>query len=132
MPVCSTNYFQRFGAEPAFDDLSAEQIFTIHGSESDWSKFFEQVGLTAPLHAKVTRLDSSLIALQAVCAGPGVAIVLENFAQPYIEQGLVVSPLAEKLAIGQAHYFVARDGSERRDEVRAFSNWIRRIHANLL
>ena len=60
---------------------------------------------------------------------PGVAIVVENFAQSFISQGLVVSPSTEKLAIRPAPFIVARDGSERSEEIRAFSDWVKAIHS---
>jgi len=126
--VCQPDYLRGFGATATLEALASEHIFTIHGSESDWSALFEQIGQSSPVHAKVTRFDSSLMALQAVSVGPGMAIVLESFAQPFLDRGVVVSPSKEKLAIRPAHFLVARDGSEQREEIRAFSNWIKSIY----
>ncbi len=69
------------------------------------------------------------MALQAVSTGSGVAIVLESFAQSFLERGQVVAPIADKLAIRPAHFLVQREGSESRDEIRAFSNWVRTIYS---
>lgn len=129
VPVCRPDYNQEFGTNPALDTLAADHIFTIQGSESDWPELFQQAGLSVPSHTRVTRFDSSLLALQAICNGPGLAIVLENFAKSFIDQGLVVSPSTEKLAIRPAHFLVEREGLERREDIRAFSNWVRSIHS---
>jgi len=64
------------------------------------------------------------MALQAISAGSGLAIVLESFAQPFLERGAAVAPVPDRLAIRPAHFLVERDGGERRDEVRAFADWI--------
>jgi LysR family glycine cleavage system transcriptional activator len=124
VPICSPNYLQRFGGNPTLDAVAAEHIYTIHGSESDWPELFQQLGLSSPMHAKITRLDSSLLAAQTVGNASGVAIVLESFAQSFIDEGRVVTPVTEKLSIRQAHFLVARDGAELRDEIRAFADWI--------
>lgn len=128
IPVCSAGYMQRFGEDATLDDLAANHIFTIHGSESDWPELFLQMGLSAPIQGKVTRFDSSLLAIQAVCSGSGVAIVLESFAQSFLEDGRLVSPGSERLAIRPAHFLVARDGAEHRDEIRAFTGWIKALY----
>lgn len=124
IPVCSPDYLTGFGAAPRLDHLAARHVFTIHGSESDWPRLFAQMGLAPPVAARVTRFDSSLMALQAISAGSGLAIVLESFAQPFLERGSAVAPVPDRLAIRPAHFLVERDGGERRDEVRAFADWI--------
>ncbi|WP_299893092.1 LysR substrate-binding domain-containing protein [uncultured Ruegeria sp.] len=130
VPVCHPDFLGNFQGEPTLDILAAQQIITIHGSESDWPQLFQQLDLSMPVQARVTRFDSSLMALQAISAGPGMAIVLESFAQSFIQRGLVTSPVTEKIAIRPAHFLVERDGSERRDEIRAFSDWIRTIYSD--
>ncbi|WP_254055722.1 LysR substrate-binding domain-containing protein [Ruegeria sp. EL01] len=128
VPVCRPDYLASFQGKPTLDKLAAQHIITIHGSESDWPHLFQQLDLSMPVQTKVTRFDSSLMALQAISAGPGMAIVLESFAQSFIQKGLVTCPVAEKIAIRPAHFLVERDGAERRDEIRAFSDWIRTIY----
>lgn len=126
--VCGHGYLKSFGDIPTLDRIAAEHIYTIHGSESDWMELSQKMGVPLPMQTKVTRVDSSLLALQAVSAGPGVAIVLESFAQPFLDQGLVVSPFPERLAIRPAHFLVARAGTEQREAVHAFTDWVRSIY----
>ncbi len=128
IPVCHRDHLARFGNAPTFDQLAADHITTIHGSETDWPQLMEQLGLTSPVPQKVTRFDSSLMALQFVSAGYGTAIVVESFASAFLDRGAVVRPIPEKLAIRPAHFIVEREGVERRDEVRAFSDWVKSIH----
>lgn len=125
IPVCPPDYLAGFGDAPTLDRLAAAHVLTIHGSESDWPRLFAQMGLHLPVAARVTRFDSSLMALQSMTAGSGLGIVLESFAQPFLDRGLVVAPVADRLAIRPAHFLVERDGAWQRDEIRAFSDWIR-------
>ena len=131
VPVCSPALMQGFDQTPTLTALAPKHFYMIQGSESDWPELFQQQGLTMPVNAKVTHVDSSLLALQAMAAGSGLAIVLESFAQPFIDNGLAVVPSAEKLAIPRAHYLVARDGAERRPEIRAFCDWVKSIYLDL-
>lgn len=129
--VCRPDYLKRFDQAPTLATLTADHIAKIQGSEADWPQLFEKVGLPMPAQPKATRFDSSLMALQAISAGPGVAIVLESFAQSFIEQGRLVSPLKEKIAIRPAHFLVEKEGSDKRDDMRAFSDWVRGIYAEM-
>lgn len=131
VPVCSPDFLKSFGDTPTLEQLAAEHYYVIHGSETDWPELFQKIGRPLPVNAKITRVDSSLMALQAISVGSGVAIVLESFAQHFIDRGLAVLPVEEKLAIPRAHFIVARDGAERREEIRAFSDWVRSIYLNL-
>ncbi len=129
-PVCSPDFLSSFGAHPTFDQLAAAQVAMIHGSESDWPRMMEQADLSMPFPSDVTWFDSSMLALQAISHGPGTAIVLERFAQPFIEQNRLVAPVEERLPIRPAHFIVERDGSDKPEEVRAFCNWVQTIYAD--
>lgn len=131
VPICHPDYVRSFGDHATLDALAARHMVTIQGSEADWPQLFQQLDIVAPVSAQVTRLDSSLLAIQAVTAGSGVAIVLESFAQPLLESGQLVTPVAEKIAIRPAHFLVERNVAEKRDEIRAFSDWVRSIYLEI-
>lgn len=129
IPVCHSKYLARFPNKPFLEDLAADHIATIHGSESDWPRLLSQMGLSSVVPKKVTGFDSSLLALQSISSGDGISIVLERFAIPYLERGALIKPVTDKLAIRPAHFLVVREGAERRDEVLAFTNWVKEIYA---
>lgn len=81
-----------------------------------------------PVQSEITRIDSSLLALQATSNGPGTAIVLESLAQVFVKQGLVVHPSDAKLAIRPAHFLVEREGSGNHEEIRAFLDWVKALY----
>ncbi len=128
VPVCRPDYLAGFDTPPSLEDLAAGHICTIHGSEADWPNLLSQTGHVMPVQSEITRFDSSLLALQATSNGPGTAIVLESFAQVFVNQGLVVHPSAERLAIRPAHFLVEREGSGNREEIQAFLDWTKAIY----
>lgn len=131
IPVCHPEYLRSFGSNPTLDELAARHIVTIQGSETDWPQMFEQLGLPAPVFSRESRFDSSILALQAVSAGSGVTIVLESFARAFIDQGILVAPVSEKVAIRPAHFLVERSGAEKRDEISAFAEWVKSIYLEI-
>ena len=77
---------------------------------------FEQVGLT---------VDTSLAALELAAAGSGVALVLERFARPFIEQGRIRAVPGLQLPQEQSHYLLTRDGlNAPRAEAMLFCDWL--------
>ena len=130
VPVCSPGFLASFGPSASLADLTAKHCYMIQGSEADWPDLFQQMGISMPMETKVTHVDSSLLALQAMSAGSGITIVLESFAQPFIDSGVAVLPVEDKLAIPRAHFLVARDGAERRQEIRAFCDWVKSIYVD--
>ncbi|MEP1767551.1 MAG: LysR substrate-binding domain-containing protein [Sulfitobacter sp.] len=128
VPVCHPDYLASFKRPPSLEELAAGHIYTIHGSEADWPNLLSQCGFTMPAHTEITRFDSSLLALQAMSKTSGTAIVLESFAQSFVDQGLVVRPSEERLAIRPAHFLVEREGSANRSEIGAFLEWVRDLY----
>lgn len=131
IPVCNPAYLESLGPSPTVETLSKGHIFTIHGAESDWPDLFAQTGLMGPTPARITRCDSSLMALQAVATGPGVALVFESFALSYRQQGVLLAPVPDKIAIRPAHFLVKRAGRSGSEPVRAFADWVTQLYQSL-
>ncbi len=113
-----------------FDAVAAGTVYTITGIEQDWPRLAEYCGLTLPTPARRIRVDSPLIALQALTAGPGAAIVLESFARPFLSRGALVAPFAHRMPIAGSHFVVHRKGVEDRPDVQAFTRWIAGLYAS--
>jgi LysR family glycine cleavage system transcriptional activator len=128
IPVCHPNYANIFGEDLNIQSLSQMQIIKIIGSETDWTRLAEQYNLDLGISAQVMHVDSSLIALQAVMTGQGIAMVLESFANLYLNQGMLIAPFDYRLPIKPSHYLVQRDGTGTREEVQAFSKWISSLY----
>lgn len=124
--VCSPKAFQ---AGQNLSDIAAGTLYTITGIAHDWEQLSEHFSLTLPPAARHVRVDSSLIALQALQSDQGAAIVLESFARSFLEQGQVIAPFPERLPIPRSHYVVHRDGVETRPDVVAFTQWMVSLYA---
>lgn len=122
--VCHPDFAATFGDELSFAAIAGSQVVRTVGFETDWIKMSDHFGLDAPAPPEWCKADSSLIALQTVMAGVGAAIVLESFARPYIDRGLLIAPLAHRLPVQQSHFLIRRDGAGQRGEVLLFCDWI--------
>jgi LysR family glycine cleavage system transcriptional activator len=122
--VCSPAHAARFGPAPDIAALVADHVVQVVGSEVEWTNLAAQFGLSLPAPRHVTKVDSSLMALQTLAAGPGVALILESLARRDIERGLLTCPVEHSFPIRDAYYLVAREAALERAEVRALRDWI--------
>ncbi|WP_282027608.1 LysR substrate-binding domain-containing protein [Ruegeria faecimaris] len=128
VPVCHPDYAASFGADLSIQNLAQGRVVAIKGSENDWMRLSDQYTLNLGAPSRTLRMDSSFLALQAVTAGQGAAMVLENFAHEYIKQGLLVAPFDYRLPIQPSHYLVKRKGAEDRIEVQVFASWVTSLY----
>lgn len=127
IPVCHPDYAAAFPQPLAIQELAADRIISIMGSESDWAQLSELYGLDIKTTGDWFTADSSFIALQSVIARTGSVIVLERFARHYLEQGLLVAPFDYRLPIRLAHFLVRSERSILREEVQVFCDWLRAV-----
>ena len=59
-----------------------------------------------------------------LASGQGSAIIMRRFAQRYLEQGLLVSPLPYELPMDQGFYLIAREDTKRSAEIDRFRDWL--------
>ncbi len=122
--VCHPDHLRGFGPAPRVQDVLAAGTVPVLGSEVEWRRLSERFDLACPEPPVWLRADSSLIALQTVAAGFGVALIHESFAQRFIQRGVLVAPFAYRLPIREAYYMVTRKPVGGRDEIDAFRDWI--------
>lgn len=128
IPVCRADYAASLGGTPSIEELASSEVVQIIGSETDWGRLAELYGLDLKPTTDWLKADSSLIALQTVSAGRGVAMVLESFARPYLDRGELVAPTEYKLPKRRSHYLVLNDRTGMREEVRVFCNWVQSLY----
>ena len=131
LPVCHPDYAAAFGPDLTIEQLAAAKLVRIIGSETDWNRLSSLYGLDLTPNSDWIQADSSLIALQCVAAGDGVTMVLESFAKPYLDAGLLVAPLPHRLPKRRSHYLVVKDQASRREEVRQFCSWVQGLYQDL-
>lgn len=133
--ICSPAQAEAFGDGLTVQALAADRRVLVLGSEVEWHRLSERFDLSLPASSGITKVDSSLMALQVIAGAEakagadtvgtgGAAIMHERFAARYIAQGLVVSPFEYRLPMREAYFLVAQDSAMEREEVRQFRDWL--------
>ena len=122
--VCHPDHASSFDEGPTIAALAASDIVQVVGSEADWERLSARFELDLPAPAQRIKADSSLIALQMLASGQGAAIIMRRFAQRYLEQGLLISPLPYVLPLEQGFYLVAREDTKHSAEIERFREWL--------
>ncbi|MDA5095571.1 LysR family transcriptional regulator [Aliiroseovarius sp. KMU-50] len=128
--VCSPDLAAELGPDATLQDFAPHAVQII-GSEGDWPRLAAQRGETLPPMTKAMKADSSLIALEVLAGGEvpgGAAIVSEEFSRRYVAQGLLTSPLPDRLPLPRSFFLVVPDGAEDRRELRLFCDWLMLLH----
>lgn len=123
--VCNPADAAGFQRDPA--SLRTAEIIPIMGSENDWDLMFQELGIDAPVPAPWMRADSSLLALQAIASGRGVAITNDLFSQSYRDQNTLVAPFKQRLETVDNFYMVAQPESKKAEEIALFRDWLMTI-----
>ncbi|WP_371037949.1 LysR substrate-binding domain-containing protein [Rhodosalinus sp. FB01] len=102
----------------------APRAIHVAGCESLWHLAARRFGLDPGSTGTGLGVDSSLVALEMVAAGLGVALIARDLAQPYLEAGRVVCPGPIEIAHDEAHYAVLTEAGRTRPEACLFRDWL--------
>lgn len=122
--VCHPDHLSRFDPNPKLEDMAADRVIQVIGSEVEWDRLETHFKLNLPPAEYVTRADSSLVALQILQGQSGMALILESFTQAYLANGTLVSPFELRLPVEDAYYLIAAQQSALRPEVQTFRKWL--------
>jgi len=104
--------------------LSNAEIVPIIGSESDWPDMFQALGLDSPVPQPWLAVDSSLLALECIASGRGVAIVNRMFSQCHIKSGVLAEPFKQVLTTQNNFFIVAQPDTQKHKQVSMFYEWL--------
>lgn len=122
--VCHPDHLASFGPDPNVREVLEAGTVPVLGSEIEWRRLSDRFELDCAEPPVWLTADSSLIALQAVAAGFGTALIHRSFSRPFLERGVLVSPFDHALPIREGYYLVIRDGATERDAIEAFRLWL--------
>jgi len=120
--VCNPKDAARFQRDPL--SLSDADIVPIIGSENDWPLMFHALGVDCAVPAPWMPVDSSLLALESIASGRGVAIVNRMFSRSYIRRGALAEPFKQALKTQNNFHVVARPDTTKQDQIALFHEWI--------
>ncbi len=113
------------------NSLCGSEIVPIIGSEGDWPKMFKALGLEGPPPEAWMTVDSSLLALECVASGRGVAIVNKMFARSYLKSGALMEPFKTSLTLQNNFFLVSRAKSEKAQQIEKFYEWLKPVATDL-
>lgn len=123
--VCAPETAERLSARPTVAEIAEFELVRIMGCENYWERWFRSAGIEEPPNHRGITVDNSLAALEVAAAGEGFALVLQSFAEPYLETGRVVAPCDHVVAAKPAHHLlVPETGVHKRPEVLIFRDWL--------
>lgn len=122
--VCAAEHAAAFGTPPDLAAMAAQRVVLVMGSEVEWQRLSSHFSLDLGPASQVAKADSSIMALQMLLGGGCAGILHESFAQPYLEQGLLVSPFDYHLPIREAYFMIIGNEALGRSEVTDFRDWL--------
>lgn len=125
--VCAPQIASELKRDPKA--LRDAETVPIIGSESDWPAFFDLMDLGQDIPLPWMPVDSSLLALECVAGGRGVAIVNRMFSQSYIQRGLLKEPFKERIDMPNNFFVAAQPGSKKKEQVLLFRDWLLQVVA---
>ncbi|WP_373636628.1 LysR substrate-binding domain-containing protein [Yoonia sp. BS5-3] len=120
--VCHPNDAFALSRDPSL--LHTADTVPIIGSEGDWPNVFAVLGLEQKMPTPWLRVDSSLLALESVAGGRGVAIVNRVFSKSYVQRGALTEPFEQNIKTPGNFYVVAKPGSPKHSKIELFYNWL--------
>ncbi len=102
--VCSPSLSAEMGETPSLAACARQELIFIMGSDTYWGAWFARAGMPGVDTSQGVKVDNSVAALELAAAGYGLALVFETFAQPYIQGGRLVQPVAHAFDSDAAHY----------------------------
>lgn len=120
--VCGAGHASRVNA--TVQQAVQDKVVLITGSEVDWSRLSDHCELALPPVTNVIRADSTLVALQMLCGGPGIALISERFVAPLLAERRLVSPFEHRLPLRESYYLVTQGDPNARNELGLFRDWV--------
>jgi len=120
--ICSPQVARSLQGDPS--QRKTADIVSIVGSENDWPRMFGELGMKTVAPPIWLSVESSLLALESISAGRGIAIVDTLFADSYVKRGHLVVPFEQAVSTTQNFYLVADPDRETRSAVECFRDWI--------
>lgn len=123
--ICSPQVASTLQGDPG--QLKTADIVNIVGSENDWPRMFSGLGVEDVVPSSWMSVESSLLALESIAAGRGIAIVDTLFTDSYVKRGDLTIPFKHAVPTTQNFYMVADPDRKIRSAVACFRDWIEAI-----
>jgi len=125
MPVCSPELLKHNPIN-CLQDLANHELLHVLGYSDGWSNWLSAMPSGAKLinASQGMQFDTLLSAFNAAEHGMGVALARSSLVQHYLDEGRLMMPLEESLAVEEAFYLVYREGKCDTGVNKAFRDWV--------
>ncbi|WAJ28212.1 LysR substrate-binding domain-containing protein [Antarcticirhabdus aurantiaca] len=130
LPVCTPAFAERLRSEGDVRSLSDVTLLQEDGAErhprhSNWAHWMGTGRVPQGDLARVVRLGSPSLVLDAALAGQGIALGKLRLAEPELEARRLVSPFGQVQTLETAYHFVSGASDRAERHVAAFRLWLR-------
>lgn len=124
VPLCSPRHYGEALPDSAEALALCPLVFTT-GFEDLWNRFFQSAGVDPGRGCSRINVDTSLAALELAASGPRCAMVLNSFAESFVEAGRLVQPVQAEVPVDISHYLlIPEEGTRQKPETRIFQEWL--------
>lgn len=124
-PVCApTLRGNRPDIPKCIEALSRHTLLHHSGVPRLWPRFFEAVGMKGMRGASDRYFDDPDLLYAATVQGLGIGLVDPVFQSDLLANGGLVQPVDTEIATGDGYCFAFKPGSEQREAVRTFCDWL--------
>jgi len=124
VPVCAPQLAERMGS--AGTGLDGVTHLHLSSRPDAWRHWYDANQLAyGPQAAGGPRYELFTMVLASVAAGLGVALIPRFLAQPALQDGTLVMPVPQVLAVGQGYYFGYPQRNERSEALKVFESWLK-------
>jgi LysR family glycine cleavage system transcriptional activator len=127
-PVLSPSLMKKAPSPLSVQDLRLLPL--LHQQDrSEWTAWLQLAGASTANATDEMIIEDSHVATQAALLGQGVVLGILPFIEDDLNKGLLVQPFEKKLRPAKAYYLLTRPGAQKRPEVRAVCDWLRKAAA---
>jgi LysR family transcriptional regulator, glycine cleavage system transcriptional activator len=122
LAVCSPSLLSDPGALKSVEELKQQRL--IHNTRHSWAKWFEAAGIEDVKLPPGLEVNHSLLLIEAVLRGEGVALVRRALVESELQAGRLVAPFGVTLRERFSYFVVYPSEAIKDARVRAFRDWL--------
>lgn len=125
-PVCSSEFFERWGAPATAADLLRYPLLIRHHQHmtTTWSQWFDAAGIAGVSLSRGVRFPDTNMALQAALAGQGVVLARSGHVGDDLAAGRLVRLLDVVCPANQSYFLVCPEENRDLGKITAFRDWL--------
>ena len=125
-PVCSSEFFERWGPPATAADLLRYPLLIRHHQHmtTTWTQWFDAAGVAGVSLSRGVRFPDTNMALQAALAGQGVVLARSGHVGDDLVAGRLVRLLDVVCPANQSYFLVCPEANRDLGKIAAFRDWL--------